>query len=44
MKREYMKPSMRVVVLRSKPLLQAVSNGDVNRNASMNVEYGEQTI
>ena len=43
MKKEYMKPGMRVVVLRSKPLLQEVS-ANVNRKASMNVEYGEQTI
>ena len=43
MKREYMKPGMREVALRSRPLLQTGSIVDINsnRNVEMNVEYGE---
>jgi hypothetical protein len=43
MKREYTKPSMREVALRSKPLLQTGSNVNVNRNVELNVTYEEDT-
>ena len=44
MKREYMKPGMREVTLRSKPLLETGSNFSRNSNVEMDVVYGQEDI